>query len=738
MTTPNQLILVPPGIAHFRPGIHRVVAANQRQEQFVALFWLMEAGDGDVGQLHKNCRKPTVYSWKAVAQHLESGLFSRVDESFHEQRSPSNAYRLKATHRESFDRNKAILTPLIEAHTLVSMLCHGMWKSKVDEVAAQHKVHATTVLRLLSRYFTLKMDIDWASEDQYWHKSKCRIIKNKLGRPVDRYKSGHRLSARGRNVNESDRTCIKAHYHSLENQKITKSAMYRKFEQNFGPKKIVSNSKGTVEVQKDSSIPLISERQFRYHLSQIIGELQLLKTEAGERRINLSHRPITGNARDRIPYPGHTYIVDATVADVFLVSAFDRRRLIGRPVIYLVVDAFSSVIVGLHVALEGPNLEQARIAICRAVSDKKKWLSWLNIPELAQYFPQGCIPTFWLADRGELHSEGSRELQLKLRSNLSIAASYRADWKALVERAFGVINAMIIHWMPGAVTARKRERGERDTRLDASLTLKEFTRILARGIAVLNFTKDMSKHLSAAFITREVVPNPLGFWHDGIANKHGSAVFLDEETALRKMMPQREAQLSRMGISDDKSAFVAPWMKDHPSVELSGFTGNLPVKLISSVSDPAAAWCLLPQESTMREVSLKRTLADANLYCAEDFREFDTLKRFVGEDMVDDTRATSLEIRRQNDKDIQTANAATQLANNSAPLSKRQRSQGISANRRAERDSVEATRSGTHLLPEAKASKAKSETVFVAEDLAQGDDDYFSRISRQLDCGNNP
>lgn len=738
MTTPNQLILVPPGIANFRAGIHRVVAASERHGQFVALFWLGEADKEKTAGIHKHCKKPRVHSWRAVTQHLQSHMFQHVPEISTDTSKPPNRHRDSALERKSYQRNKEILTSLVEPETLVAMLCLGQWKTRIDEAATQHKVNATTVIRLLARYFTLKMDIELASEDRYWCKGVRRKVTRKLGRPVDRYKTGHRLSAEGRNVTETDKTCIKAHYESLANQTVAKSEMYNSFLLNFGPKKIITNPTGGMEIQADASIPAISERQFRYHLSQIVGELKLLQTEAGERRINLSHRPALGSARDRIPYPGHTYIVDATVADVYLISAFDRRRLIGRPVIYLVVDAFSSLIVGVHVALEGPNLDQARIAMCRALSDKGRWLSWLGVSELAHLLPQGCVPTFWLADRGELHSKGSRGIQLELRTNLSIAGSYRADWKALVERTFGVLNTEFIHWIPGAVTERIRERGTRDTRLDAVLTIKEFTRLLVRRIAILNLTKDMSSHLSSAFITRAVVPNPLGFWSDGITNKHGSAVFLDHETALRKTLTHKETKLTRTGIMDDKWEYAAPWMNDHPLVKLAGFGDQSSVKLITSPDDPSAAWCLLPEETCMREVRFKRPLADANLFCIEDFHEVNEVKRFVGEDMVDDTKAESLDIQRQNANEIKEAMAVTKAANQAQPLSKRSKGHGIKANRQAEGERLEATNSTQQPHSEAHETLPAKSTPIEVGSSVSGTDAYFARLAEQLDSWGTP
>lgn len=746
MMAANSLVLVPPGIANFQPGLHRIVFASPK-EKVVALFWLGNSDDDGLIRLSAHCRKPRVHAWDTVAQYLETSKFLPASEIQFEK--PTNSQREAATEciqrktvlgsnqkkaearRNRHNTNREVLQALIDPDTLALMLCHGHWNRYVKAAATKHLIDITTVLRLLARFFTLRMDLDWACEDRYWVKGKRRTITRKLGRPADRFKSGHRPAAIGRNMTDDDRVAIKVFYDSQENQAKSKSAMYRDYEEKFRPKKVLVSADEGLKLVNDEAIAFISERQFRYGLDQTIGQLSLLQAAAGERRIHLSHRPAIGSARDRVPYPGHTYIVDATVGDIYLVSAFDRRRLIGRPVIYLVVDAFSSLIVGVHVALEGPNLDQARIALYRAISDKTPWLAWLGLSDLHHLLPQGCLPTFWLADRGELHSQGSYAIQTRLRTNLSIAAAYRAEWKSLVERVFGILNCTI-HWMPGAVAERVRERGTRDYRLDAVMTLKEFTRWLVRRVAILNLTRNMSEHLSAAFITNGVIPNPLGFWQYGIINKHGSAVFLEHQAAISKTLLQKEAILTRHGVTLGQTQYTAPWMLEHPAVQLAGFGHRLPVKLIESPDDSAAAWCLLPNETSMREVRLQREAPNAKQFCPEDFIEMTTVAKFLGQDLADDTTNERLTIQRASALELDQVRAETAASNRESPISNREKTKGIRSNRISEvekrgQDEVSASKAEPVHLPTADTQNSLPTPEMGSDKLA-----YFDRMSEQM------
>lgn len=67
--------------------------------------------------------------------------------------------------------------------------------------------------------------------------------------------------------------------------------------------------------------------------------------------------------------PGARYQIDATLADVYLVSRLKRDR-IGRPVLYIVIDVFSRMIVGIYVGLEGPSWVGAMMALANTAADK--------------------------------------------------------------------------------------------------------------------------------------------------------------------------------------------------------------------------------------------------------------------------------------------------------------------------------------------------------------------------------
>jgi hypothetical protein len=67
------------------------------------------------------------------------------------------------------------------------------------------------------------------------------------------------------------------------------------------------------------------------------------------------------------------YEIDATIGDVYLVSRFDRNKIIGRPVVYIVIDVFSRMITGVYIGLEGPSWVGAMMALANATAPKVEY-----------------------------------------------------------------------------------------------------------------------------------------------------------------------------------------------------------------------------------------------------------------------------------------------------------------------------------------------------------------------------
>jgi hypothetical protein len=142
-------------------------------------------------------------------------------------------------------------------------------------------------------------------------------------------------------------------------------------------------------------------RQFRYWYRKERKPRRSQIARDGETRHNLSGRAKLGDSTQMAFGPGSIFQVDATIGDAYLISSLDRNWIIGRPVIYFVIDVFSRLIVGLSVSLEGPSWLGAMLALENTATNKLAFCAEYGIPIEESDWPASHLPEALMADRGE-------------------------------------------------------------------------------------------------------------------------------------------------------------------------------------------------------------------------------------------------------------------------------------------------------------------------------------------------
>ena len=292
---------------------------------------------------------------------------------------------------------------------------------------------------------------------------------------------------------------------------------------------------------------LPSYKQFTYWAEKNSTPKDSLRRRQGERNYNLKSRALLGDSTQMAFGPGSQFQIDSTIADVWIVSSLDRKRRLGRPVVYLVVDTFSHMIVGFHAGLEAASFFSAGLALENASLDKPIYCEQFGIPIASEEWPCSGLPESILADRGEMEGYSASNLVQSLGIRVANTAPYRADLKGIVERTFRSMNDILIHDLPGAVR-KPKERGERDARLDATLTLREFRILMLRAILQLNSRRIEGYRLQRDMITDGVQPRPAALWTWGIINRSGHLRTADPDVIRANMLPGEKATVTGRGI----------------------------------------------------------------------------------------------------------------------------------------------------------------------------------------------
>lgn len=276
---------------------------------------------------------------------------------------------------------------------------------------------------------------------------------------------------------------------------------------------------GEIKIKKEDEIPTL--RQFKNFYYKNLNLESILRSRKGNKKFDLTMRPIISNSTAEAFGPGYRYQIDATMADVYLVNRIDGKSIVGRPILYLLVDVFSRLIVGFFIGFEGPSWNGSTSAIYNCTEDKVEICKKYGINISDKMWPTAGLPEIILADRGEWVGPISNKITELLKIHVENAPSYRGDAKGIVEQNFDATNDNIKHWSPGAVKKDYRERGERRYELDAILNIDDFTSLILCSIIQRNNSSLKDYPLSEKMIKDGVEPIPVKIWEWGIKNRGG-------------------------------------------------------------------------------------------------------------------------------------------------------------------------------------------------------------------------
>ena len=131
--------------------------------------------------------------------------------------------------------------------------------------------------------------------------------------------------------------------------------------------------------------------------------------------------------------------MDATQADIYLVSRLDRSEVIGRPYIYLAVDTATQLIAGVYVGMDAG--EQAVInCLSNAAADKVSFCKRYGLDIKKEEWPNIGLPGEIITDKGrEFIGTRMNELAMKYGIEFESLPPFRPDGKGLVEKSFDLI-----------------------------------------------------------------------------------------------------------------------------------------------------------------------------------------------------------------------------------------------------------------------------------------------------------
>lgn len=304
--------------------------------------------------------------------------------------------------------------------------------------------------------------------------------------------------------------------------------------------------KTRVEILDHGQIP--SRDQYYHWWEKEITYKQRLRRRVGPIYFDLNYRNLVGSSLDGVRGPGTRYEIDATIGDVYLVSSFDRTKVIGRPTIYLVKDVFSRMIVGMYVGLEAPCWPAAALALLNCLEDKVAYAAQFGVQLDPDEWPVADWPVYLLGDRGEMLSSMTDMLAGDLGLEVENTVANTPIQKGSIEVQFRILHTTIRSELHGYVDPDYKPRCGKNYVLDAKLTLNDFTALVIQAIKKANFSEKRGYKTNPDAIADGIPYVPIDLWNWGKRTHRSEGRALDPKQVMKYLLPREEVTIDQAGI----------------------------------------------------------------------------------------------------------------------------------------------------------------------------------------------
>lgn len=285
-------------------------------------------------------------------------------------------------------------------------------------------------------------------------------------------------------------------------------------------------------------------RYYRAHRSL----QKLYITQEGIKGYQKDYRPLLGeNVQQFAPVVGYG-LLDSTICDIYLVD--DKGDVVGRPILTVCVDAYSGLCCGYSLNWEG-GMYSIRSMMFNCVADKVEWCRRFGIEISRDQWWCSDLMGVYVTDKGTEFASKTFEQVSELGCKLVNLPAYRPELKGRVEKLFDLIQDSYRPHLKGrgVIERDHLERGARDYRKDACITMKDFEAIVIHSILFHNnrrvqagfpYTEDM--------LERKVEPYASAIWNYARRMPGANLIAVPVELLVKTLLPRCVATFTRRGL----------------------------------------------------------------------------------------------------------------------------------------------------------------------------------------------
>lgn len=477
---------------------------------------------------------------------LECNLVQRLDNDpyrpepvFLDLEKPATEDEIKKDKRMDARRDRSlevVLWVIDQAGTDIADT--AIWRNTTAEAAERFNIsHPQVVRRWLSRYWRNGM-VPNALRPDYRAVGLTPASDDaaKVGR------KGHRL-LRGCKITTPIRRRMREFVKKRRGKRLTVKEIYHRYLCRYHKRGIDgfdAKGKPLIVFQKPSLCPSLDI--FTYYFKKDREYILDLVASLGRKQFDKNFRGATGSSIATVFGPLCRVEIDFTIGSNLLVSSFRRSQILGKPVVGVAYDVYSSAVLGIIVTWERASEMQVRLLLENVMSRKVAFCEKYNVSITEEQWPVHFIPSHLVFDRGSesKYSIGDDMVQ-EFGFTWENLATGRPDLKPSVESNFAKMERFAKSrpgWEP-----QYWKRGDPKPEGETVLTKAEYTEILIMDILLHNSVPLEGRYVPAEALKVKATWTPNELLNFGVRHVGKFREEPDPVVLRRRILPPQKAKV---------------------------------------------------------------------------------------------------------------------------------------------------------------------------------------------------
>ncbi len=295
--------------------------------------------------------------------------------------------------------------------------------------------------------------------------------------------------------------------------------------------------------------------QFYYYIRKHTTEKDREEAKKTAGVVRNDSRVHIGTVMDGIRGPGHKVEMDAQEMDVSIVSEEYPEVCVGRPILYIMIDVFSQIILAYSIALDNNSIVGCTNCFFNLIEDKEELFKKYCQTSLAfedgytfgDIWPTGIRPAVIKMDRGsDFISDEVARIAGELDIDLEHVTPRSGSLKPLVENFFKNVNRQLVDLLETKGLIRRTYGSKHHQQ--SCLDINDVRAIVLNHILYHNTHVLEQYQASPDMKRKKLALTPANIWKYGCENLSNPMYLPPRDEFIYKVLTPEKATVSKLGI----------------------------------------------------------------------------------------------------------------------------------------------------------------------------------------------